>query len=236
MIAARVLALATALLAAACQTVSTAATPPGVPGTPTVIAGTLKTLAGQPLSGLLLVEKGELHGNVWDRGTRIENGTFRLEVAEGGQYGLHFYASGYFYRPQAVRVETGATLTIDAVLAAEPTREHDPVIRRAGFFPWESREGKVSFVKIDVTDSNDNLGPQVMAFNSRTGRAHAMAPPVPVKDLKAKFPQGVYQLEVDTSQAPLDPREWHFVVADHACFTSDILSFPHEPQPPRVVK
>jgi hypothetical protein len=63
-----------------------------------------------------------------------------------------------------------------------------------------------------------------------------MAPPRPVRDLKANFPQGVYQLDVDTSKAPLNPRDWHFVVADHQCNTTDILSFPHEPRPPQVVR
>jgi len=40
---------------------------------------------------------------------------------------------------------------------------------------------------------------------------------------------------VDTPTAPLDPRDWHFVVADHQCNTTDVLSFPHESRPPQVV-
>jgi hypothetical protein len=94
----------------------------------------------------------------------------------------------------------------------------------------------VSFVKLEVGDPNDDLGPQVMAFDAATGRVWAMDPPRKVRDLKANFPPGVYQIEVDTSKAPLNPRDWHFVVADHQCNTSDILSFPHEPRPPRVVR
>jgi hypothetical protein len=62
-----------------------------------------------------------------------------------------------------------------------------------------------------------------------------MDPPVPMEDLKANFPHGVYQVAVDTSRKPLDPRDWYFVVADHACWTSDILAYPHQPQPPQVV-
>jgi hypothetical protein len=75
-----------------------------------------------------------------------------------------------------------------------------------------------------------------MAFNAATGRAYAMHPPRPVRDLKANFPQGVYQIEVDTAQAALNPRDWYFVVADHQCNTSDILRYPHEPRPPEVVR
>jgi hypothetical protein len=203
----------------------------------TIVAGTVKSKTGQPLPGLALLEKGEIHNNVWDRGTLVDaNGRFTIELPEGGQYGLHVYVSGYIYSPQAVRIETGKTLEVTVTLVPEPTRANDPVIKRAGFFRWEARQGKVTFVKLDVSDPNDDLGPQVMAFNAATGRVYAMEPPRKVRNLKANFPQGVYQLEVDTSQIPISARDWHFVVADHQCNTTDILSFPHEPMPPRVVR
>ena len=209
---------------------------PSGAGAATVISGTVKNKAGQPLSGLALLEKGEIHNNVWDRGARVDaNGRFRIEVAAGGQYGLHVYASGYIYAPQPVRVETGKTLEVSVVLVPEPTRANDPVIKRAGFFPWAERQGKVTFVKLDVADPSDDLGPQVLAFNAASGRTYALHPPRRVQDLKANFPQGVYQLEVDTARAAVNPRDWHFVVADHQCNTTDVLSFPHEPNPPRVI-
>jgi hypothetical protein len=203
----------------------------------TAVTGTVKSKAGQPLPGLALLEKGEIHNNVWDRGVLVDaNGRFTIELPEGGQYGLHIYASGYIYSPQAVRVEVGKTLEVSVTLVPEPTRANDPVIKRAGFFPWEARQGKITFVKLDVSDPNDDLGPQVMAFNAAAGRVYAMAPPRKVRNLKANFPQGVYQVEVDTSQVPINPRDWHFVVADHQCNTTDILTFPHEPKPPRVIR
>lgn len=201
------------------------------------IVGTVKNKAGHPLPGLALLEKGEIHNNVWDRGALVDaGGRFRIEVATPGQYGLHVYSTGYIYSPRAIRVEAGKTLRVDVVLVPEPTRANDPVIRRAGFFPWEKRQGKVTFVKLDVTDPNGDLGPQVLAFNAATGRAYAMQPPRRVRNLKENFPRGVYQLEVDTARAPVNARDWHFVVADHQCNTTDILSFPHEPKPPRVIR
>jgi hypothetical protein len=206
-------------------------------GAATVITGTVKSKAGRPLPGLALLEKGELHGNVWDRGALVDaNGRFRIEVAAGGQYGLHVYASGYIYSPRAIRVDAGQTLEVDVVLIPEPTRANDPVIKRVGFFPWEARQGKVTFVKLDVSDPNDDLGPQVLAFDASTGRAYAMQPPRPMRDLKANFPQGVYQLEVDSASAVVNPRHWHFVVADHQCNTTDILSYPHEPKGAQVIR
>ena len=202
----------------------------------TVITGIVRSKGGQPLAGLALLEKGEIHNNVWDRGGLVDpGGRFTIELSEGGQYGLHVYASGYIYSPQAVRIETGKTLEVTVPLVPEPTRANDPVIRRVGFFPWEARQGKVTYIKLEVTDPNDDLGPQVLAFNAVTGRVYAMDPPRKVRNLKANFPQGVYQLEVDTIQAPINPRDWRFVVADHRCNTTDILSFPHEPKPPRVI-
>ena len=203
----------------------------------TVIAGTVKNKAGRPLPGLALLEKGEIHNNVWDRGALVDaQGRFRIDVASGGQYGLHVYSSGYIYAPQAVKLETGQTLELQIVLVPEPTRTNTPVLRKVAFFPWDARQGKVTFVKADVTDPNNDLGPQVLAFNAATGRAYAMEPPQKVRDLKAKFPNGVYQLAVDTPATPLNPRDWHVVVADHQCNTSDILSYPHEPKPQQVIR
>ncbi len=205
--------------------------------TPTIIAGTVKNKAGKPLPGLALLEKGEIHNNVWDRGALVDaQGRFRIEVASGGQYGLHVYASGYIYAPQAVKVEAGKTLEVQLVLVPEPTRANTPVIRKVGFFPWEARQGLVTFVKAEVTDPNSDLGPQVLAFNAATGRAYAMEPPQKVRDLKADFPNGVYQLAVDTPARPINPRDWHFVVADHQCNTSDILRYPHDPIPQQVIR
>jgi hypothetical protein len=203
----------------------------------TVITGTVRSKAGQPLSGLALLEKGEIHNNVWDRGARVDaQGRFRIEVASAGPYGLHVYSSGYIYAPQAIKVEAGKRLELQIVLVPEPTRANSPVIAKVGFFPWEARQGKVTFVKADVADPNNHLGPQVLAFNAATGHAYAMDPPSRVRDLKANFPNGVYQLAVDTLAAPINPRDWHFVVADHQCNTSDILSFPHEPRPQQVIR
>ena len=202
----------------------------------TVITGTVKNQAGKPLPGLALLEKGEMHNNKWDRGALVgADGRFRIELPEGGQYGLHVYSSGYIYNPEAVKVETGKTLEVNLDLDREPTRANTPVIKKAGFFPWDARQGKVTFVKLDVEDPNGDLGPQVLAFDAATGRVYAMDPPKRMRDLKANFPNGVYQIEVDTSKAPISPRDWHFVVADHQCNTTDILSFPHEPKPLKVI-
>ena len=203
----------------------------------TVIIGAVKNKDGKPLPGLALLEKGEIHNNVWDRGALVDGqGRFRIEVASGGQYGLHLYSSGYLYHPEAIKVETGKTLEVSLTLVPEPTRANDPVIRKVGFFPREQRQAKVTYVKMDVIDPNGDLGPQVLALDAATGRVFALDPPRWVWSLKSNYPNGVYQLEVNTAQAPINPQDWHFVVADHQCNTSDILSYPHEAKPQQVIK
>jgi hypothetical protein len=206
-------------------------------GAQTVISGTVKSKAGQPLPGLALLEKGEIHNNVWDRGGLVgEDGRFRIELPSGGRYGLHVYSSGYIYSPNAVTVDTGKTLEVHIVLVPEPTRANDPVIKKVGFFSGGAKQATVSFVRAEVADPNGILGPQVLAFNAATGRAYALDPPTRMRDLKANFPNGVYQLQIDTPAGRLNPKDWHFVVADHQCNTTDILSFPHERKEPKVIR
>lgn len=202
----------------------------------TVITGMVRTQGGQPLPGLTLLEKGEIHNNRWDRGALVDaSGRFRIELAEGGQYGLHVYSNGYIYKPTAVKVETGKTLEVQVELVPEPTRANDPVIKRVEFVSTKTGKGK-ALIRMEVSDPNGDLGPQVLAFNTATGRAFAMAPPRWVWSLKSNYPNGVYQLEVDTPHSPGNPRDWHFTVADHKCNTTDILSFPHQPTPSQVVR
>jgi hypothetical protein len=200
----------------------------------TAIAGTIKSKEGKPLPGIVLLEKGEIHNNKWHRGVLVESsGRFTIELSDAGSYGVHVYSSGYIYSPNPVRVEAGKTAEVSAVLVPEPTRDNDPRIKQIGFFPAEERQGKVA-VKMDVSDPNNDLGPQVMAFNAATGQVYAMKPPKPVRNLKANFPQGVYQIELDTARERIDPATWHFVVADHKCNTTDIIQFPNTTKLPAV--
>src|SRR5262249_48769380 len=158
--------------------------------------------SGQPLAGLALLEKGEIHNNRWDRGTLVDStGHFRIELAEGGQYGLHVYSNGYIYKPTAVRVESGQTLQVEGGLGPEPTRANDPTIKSIECGRSERSTGKVMIIKMDVSDRNGILGPRVLALTAATGRAFAMAPPRWVWSLKSNYPDGVYHLEVDISKS-----------------------------------
>jgi hypothetical protein len=196
------------------------------------ISGEVRDKAGRPLAGLALMEKGQIHNNVWHAGARIsEEGRFEISLAEGGEYGLHVYSSGYIYSPQTVMLESGKTKDLKVVMVPEPTRGNDPAIGKVEFSP--SPESPRQII-LHVTDPNGDLGPQVLAFNAATGRPFAMVPPAPVADLKANFPNGAYRLEVPAQQP--GARNWFFVVADHRCNTTDVLGPPHQPGKPAVVR
>ena len=196
------------------------------------ISGEVRDKAGRPLPGLALMEKGEIHNNVWHAGARVaENGHFEISLEQGGEYGLHVYSSGYIYSPQSVMLEAGKTKEVTVVMVPEPTRSNDPVIGKVEFTPSPDSPKQIA---LQVTDPNGDLGPQVLAFNAATGRPFAMTPPAPVANLKANFPNGVYRLDVPARQP--GARNWFFVIADHRCNTTDILGPPHQPGKPAVVR
>src|SRR5207249_143909 len=151
--------------------------PPGADAA-TVIAGIVRTQSGQPLSGLVLLEKGEIHNNRWDRGTLVDaSGRFRIELAEGGQYGLHAYSSGYIYKPNAVKVESDKTLEVEVVLVPEPTRANDPVIKRVDF--PTSRSRRASSVRMLM----EAIAVVIMAKAPRAGEVKTrLCPPLSLAD------------------------------------------------------
>jgi hypothetical protein len=161
-------------------------------------------------------------------------GRFRIEVASGGQYGLHLYSSGYLYHPEAIKVETGKTLEVSLTLVPSRPAPMTPS-SKGRFFPGSS--GRPSNLCENGRDRSERRSGTPGAGPRRGhGARFALDPPRWVWSLKSNYPNGVYQLEVNTAQAPINPQDWHFVVADHQCNTSDILSYPHEAKPQQVIK
>src|SRR5947208_14571242 len=79
--------------------------PPGADAV-TAITGMVRSQSGQPLLGLVLLEKGEIHNNRWDRGALVDaSGRFRTALAEGGQYGPHAHSSASINTATAGRAE-----------------------------------------------------------------------------------------------------------------------------------
>jgi mono/diheme cytochrome c family protein len=101
-----------------------------------------------------------------------------------------------------------------------PNPADDPVISNLLF---EKGQDKM-VIKMDVSSPKNILGPQNLAFNSKTGEAFAMTPPTPVEDLSDDFPNGVYTLSY--SDRNTNPADWYFVVADHSCSNGPIQRYP----------
>ena len=51
---------------------------PAVSAARTAITGTVRSRAGQPLAGLALLERGEIHNNVWHRGALVDAGGMKV--------------------------------------------------------------------------------------------------------------------------------------------------------------
>ncbi len=200
--------------------------PPGAPDTIKVTVRVTDT-SGRPLNGLALFEKGFVHQINFVKGVRFTNGLFTIELpsevdvppVQRGFWGMHIYATDHIYYPKEIELEKGKEYTFDVALAPDPNPKDDPVIHGVEFV----KEGKGMAIRMDVSSPIGNLGPQVLALNSGTGEAFAMAPPSPVPNLTVNFPNGVYTLEYGDST---DPADWYFVVADHSCSNGPVHGYP----------
>jgi hypothetical protein len=86
----------------------TGATVEDSPAGRTVVAGVMVDEAGRPLSGIVMLEEGKLFRGHFRRGGIVdEEGRFAVEVPQGGRWGLHGYADGHIYHPEAITVVPG---------------------------------------------------------------------------------------------------------------------------------
>jgi cytochrome c5 len=78
---------------------------------------------------------------------------------------------------------------------------------------------------MEVTDPNPNLGPQMLAIDTKRFKAYRLLPEKgDLKDWKAGFPQGRYvSPQIPVSLNGEDRRAWLFVVADHQCSNGPVL-------------
>ncbi|MBI2370604.1 MAG: c-type cytochrome [Deltaproteobacteria bacterium] len=198
-----------------------------------VVAGEVVDAQGRPITtGLVLLERGKLYDDLFERGGLIDSrGRFAIAVQGGGPWGLHVYSEGYMYHPRQIQVAEGQVNEYRVVLPPDPNLRDNPIIGRVAFEPQP--DGTV-LVKMDVTDPDNNLGPQVLALNGVTGENFVMQPPVPMRDPKANFPQGTYTLHYRPRGVPLDTKSWFFVVADHQCNVSQIAAYPFTARAPRA--
>ncbi len=191
----------------------------------TFISGKVITADGKVVaSGAVALEKGELHNDAFLSGGAIgADGTFKILLPSGGPWGLHVYSEGYIYFPLQVQIKEGEDNDIPVILPVDGNPGDDPQISDIRF---NKISDQVFQIKMRVEDANDNLGPQMLAIDSKRFRSYRLVPQSgDLKDKKADFPGGEY--ESPFIPQPLDKEnlsEWLFVVADHQCSNSPIYS------------
>lgn len=191
----------------------------------TFISGKVVTADGKvAASGAVALEKGELHNNAFLAGGAIEpDGTFKIPLPSGGPWGLHVYSEGYIYFPLQVQIKVGVDNEIPVILPVDGNPDDDPRISNIRF---NKISDEVFQIKMQVEDANSNLGPQMLAVDSKRFRSYRLVPQSgDLKDKKADFPVGEYESPfIPQSLDKEDLNDWLFVVADHQCSNGPIYS------------
>ncbi|MEW6571317.1 MAG: hypothetical protein AB1390_09120 [Nitrospirota bacterium] len=175
-------------------------------------------------SGVVALEKGELHNNAFLVGGEIKpDGTFKIPLPSGGPWGLHVYSEKYFYFPHQIQVRENVNNEVPVIFLVDNKPEDNPRISNIAF---KKITEKVIRISARVDDPDGNLGPQMLAIDKKRYKAYRMIHEKgDLKDKKANFPSGIYMspfIPVVLEEENL--RDWLFVVADHQCNTSSILN------------
>jgi mono/diheme cytochrome c family protein len=191
----------------------------------TFISGKVITADGKVVaSGAVALEKGELHNDAFLAGGAVgSDGTFKIPLPNGGPWGLHVYSEGYIYFPLQVQIKEGEDNDVPVILPVDGNPADDPRISDIRFTRISDQ---VFQIKMRVEDANNNLGPQMLAVDTKRFRSYRLVPQSgDLEDKKANFPSGQY--ESAFIPHPLDNEDlnnWLFVVADHQCSNGPIYS------------
>ncbi|MGD1986226.1 MAG: cytochrome c [Desulfobacterales bacterium] len=191
----------------------------------TFISGKVITADGKVVaSGVVALEKGELHNDAFLAGGAIgSDGAFKIPLPTGGPWGLHVYSQGYIYFPLQLQIKAGMDNEIPVILPVDGNPADDPRISDIRF---NKISGQVFQIKMKVEDANNNLGPQMLAVDTKRFRSYRLVPQSgDLKDKKADFPSGEYVSPF--IPLPLDGEDlnnWLFVVADHQCSNGPVYT------------
>lgn len=184
----------------------------------TFVSGKVITADGMVVSsGAVALEKGKLHNNVFLAGGAIgPDGTFKIPLPSGGPWGLHVYSEKYIYFPLQIQIAEGTDNDIPVILPVDGTTADDPKISNIRFAKISDQ---VFQITMQVDDPNNNLGPQMLAVDTKRYKSYRLAPKSgDLKDKKADFPTGEYESPyIPLALEGEDLKDWLFVVADHQC-------------------
>jgi len=184
----------------------------------TYVSGRVVTSDGRGVaSGAVALEKGDLHNNAFLVGGAIgPDGTFQIPLPSGGPWGLHVYSEKYIYFPLQIQVAAGVDNDIPVILPVDGTTADDPRISNIQF---KKISDQVIQITMQVQDPDNNLGPQMLAIDTKRFRSYRLVPKDgDLKDKKADFPNGEYVSPfIPVALDEEDLKDWLLVVADHQC-------------------
>lgn len=191
----------------------------------TYVSGTVLTADGKKTaSGVVALEKGALHNNAFLAGGAIDaDGEFKILLPSGGPWGLHVYSENYIYFPLQIQIKEGIDNDIPVILPVDGNRKDDPLVADIQF---KKISDQVFQITMNVSDPNKNLGPQVVAVDTRRFKSYRLLPESgDLKDWKANFPEGKYTSPfIPVALKGEDLSAWLLVVADHQCSNGVILN------------
>ncbi|UCD91123.1 MAG: cytochrome c [Desulfobacterales bacterium] len=184
----------------------------------TYVSGKVITSDGMVVaSGAVALEKGELHNNAFLSGGGINtDGTFKIPLPSGGPWGLHVYSEKYIYFPLQLQITEGIDNEIPVILPVDGNPGDDPHISNIRFLKMTDQ---VFRINMQVDDPNNNLGPQMLAIDTKRFKSYRLVPKTgDLKDKKADFPTGEYTSPfIPVALNGEDLKDWIFAVADHQC-------------------
>ena len=189
----------------------------------TYVSGKVITSDGMVVaSGAVALEKGKLHNNAFRTGGAINaDGTFKIPLPSGGPWGLHVYSEKYIYFPLQLQVTEGIDNEIPVILPVDGNPGDNPQISDIRFLKISDQVFRIT-MKVD--DPNSNLGPQMLAIDTKRFKSYRLVPKAgDVKNIKANFPSGEYISPfIPLSLDKEEPKDWLFAVADHQCSNGPI--------------
>jgi cytochrome c5 len=191
----------------------------------TYVSGKVITADGMAVaSGAVALEKGQLHNNAFLVGGAIgPDGAFKIPLPFGGPWGLHVYSEKYIYFPLQIQVKDGMDNDIPVILPVDGNPGDDPEISNIRFTKLSDQ---VFTITMQVNDPNNNLGPQMVAIDTKRFKSFRLLPAKgDLKDWKADFPKGKYESPfIPVALDGEDLSDWLFVVADHQCSNGPIYN------------
>lgn len=194
---------------------------------PIRISGRVLSVNGDPIRGVVALEKGRLYSKDYRWGGWVKDGAFSVRLPEEGDYGLHVYATGYIYHPTAIRVEERGENFFKFTVPPNPAPEDAPSLSHIEFRKDED-EGAV-LIRLQAKDPNGNLSHQVLAVNPEAGISRMLSPDSFIFPWVKNYPDGEYTATYAPEGRPFNREEWIFLAADNRCYTSPLLQYPFSP-------